>query len=232
MFHPVPSNLTSRIGSLCAGVILLLTATMTMAQERTTLLDHRAPTGVAGRWSALTRPGIAGLPQPVKISLPSTGQISFFPGSPLNEAAVPAPALAGLGVGYVYRVKITNMPEFPGVELYPTIELLDRLHPPAGLELEFPVPVQITESEIETVLKDQMVTKVVYLEQPDLAFPVTQTAGARIENLPPTENLLQAADLRGRPMVIVRIGGRIPDPNSPKDEFFSQSPLQILKPQP
>jgi len=207
-----------------------LSASSLMAQEARTLLDHRAPTGVAGRWSALTRPGVAGLPQPVRISLPGSGTVTFFDGAPTRGVAVSSPALAGMGVGYVYRVRIADMPEFPGVELFPTIELLDRLHPPEGKELEFPVPIQITEEEIETVMRDQMVTKVVYLEQPNLAFPVTQQNGARIENLPPTENLLHAADLRGRPMAIVRIGGRIPDPQSPKDEFFCQSPLQILRP--
>ncbi len=225
MLHLVRSFL------FCSAVTVTVIAGSSLcAQDKTVLLDHRAPTGVAGRWSALTRPGIAGAPQPIKVTVPTTGQITFYAGSPQRGFQMPAPAMAGFGVGYVYRVKISDMPEFPGVELYPTIELLDRLHPPAGYELEFPVPIQITEEEIETVMKDQMVTKVVYLEKPDFAFPVVQTGGARIENLPPSDNLLQAADLRGRPMAIVRIGGRIPDPHSPKDEFFSQSPLHLLRP--
>ncbi len=206
-----------------------LLASAARAEERVTLLDHRGPTGMVGRWSALTRPGIAGIPQPVKLSLPSTGTVTFYSGSPQNPVPLAAPSLTALGVGYVYRVKISEMPEFPGVELYPTVELVDRLHPPAGLELEFPVPLQITAEEIETVLQDRMVTKVVYLEQPDLAYPAEQTQGPRIENLPPTVNLLHAADLRGRPMAIIRIGGRIPDPQSISDEFFSKSPLQILR---
>src|SRR5690606_21111889 len=113
------------------------------------------------------------------------------------------------------------MPEFPGVELYPTVEILDRLHPPVDLANEFPIPVELTLTEIETVLRDQMVTKVIYLEQPDLAIPVEQANGIHTEDLPATVNLLKAADLRGRPMAILRIGGRIPDVNAPGDEFYS-----------
>lgn len=216
--------------SLC--VAGLFSANTLQAEERYTLLDHRGPTGMAGRWSALTRPGIAGSPQPVRISLPGAGKITFFTLSQQGQIQIDqnSPALAGMGVGYVYRVCISDMPEYPGVRLYPTIEVLDRLHPPVGKELEFPIPIQVTAEEIETVMQDRMVTKVVYLEQPDIAFPVVQEGGARIENLPPTSNLIEAADRRGRPMAIVRIGGRIPSANATTDEFFSGSPLQILRP--
>jgi hypothetical protein len=110
------------------------------------------------------------------------------------------------------------------------VEILDRLHPPPGLALEFPVLIEITTDDIETVLQDRMVTKVIYLEQPDLAAPGNHEGKVRVENLPPSTNLLQAADLRGRPMAIVRMGGRVPDPRAPCDEFFSQSPLLIANP--
>lgn len=122
------------------------------------------------------------------------------------------------------------MPEFPGVEIFPTIELLDRLHPPAELAQEFPIPVELSEEEIQIVLQDRMITKIVYLEQPDLAFPAEQTGAIRNETLSPRDNLMQAADQRGRPLAIIRIGGRIPDPRSPTDEFFSQSPLMLTSP--
>jgi len=212
--------------SLCLWSLMLPTM-IAQAQERHVVLDHRAPTGTAGRWNALIKPGTAGIPQPVRISLPTTGTVTFYAGSPQNQIPQTAPAQASLGVGYVYRVRIHQMPEFPGVELFPTIELLDRLHAPPELTQEFPVPIEISEEEIQVALQDQMVTKVVYLEQPDLAFPTTQTQGIRVEKLSPQENLLQAADQRGRPLAIVRIGGRIPDPRSPTDEFFSQSPVLL-----
>ncbi|WP_437228062.1 hypothetical protein SH661x_000700 [Planctomicrobium sp. SH661] len=212
--------------SICAG----LSATTGQAQERHQPLDHRAPTGMAGRWSAIIRPGTAGIPQPVQVRLPSSGTVTFYSGSPNNPIHMAAPAQVGMGVGYVYRFRISDLPEYPGVELYPTVELIDRLHAPANLAQEFPIPVELSEDEIEIVLQDRMVTKVIYLEEPDLAFPVEQETTIRAETLKPNENLLQAADQRGRPLAIVRIGGRIPDPRSPTDEFFSQSPLMLTTP--
>lgn len=216
--------------ALGISALTVLLAQPVSAQERQLLLDHRAPTGVAGRWSALTRPGISQAAQQIRVQLPSQGTVTFYAGSPQNGIVIPAPAQAGMMVGHVYRFRISDMPEFPGIELYPTVEILDRLHPPAGLEFEFPVPVEITEDEIEIVLQERMVTKVVYLEHPDTAVPVDEVGSSRSERLLPTENLLQAADLRGRPMAILRIGGRIPDPQSPRDEFYSQSPLLLSQP--
>lgn len=205
----------------------LLLCTIGMAQDRYFPLHHRQPTGIAGRWSVLTHPQKFGYTQPVEIRLPSVGHVTYYQGSPQNAVLTQSPSKVGMNVGYSYRIRISGMPEFPGAELYPTIEILDRLHPPQGQLEQFPIPIELTADEIEIVLQDRMVTKVVYLEQPDLAAPIQQEARIRVEDLSPTTNLLQAADERGRPMAIVRIGGRIPDPTTPGDAFYSTSPLLI-----
>ena len=212
------------------ALLTLSSLTSVQAQERTGKyypLDHRKPVGEAGRWQAVIQPGIQHYVQPVQIKLPTTGEISFYQGgspAPAREA----PAQAGMQVGYAYRVKIANIPEHPGVEIYPTIELLGRLHPPTELKDKYPVPVEITDAEIEAVMNDQMVTKVIYLEQPQLASPTRQVNGKmHIESLDTEVNLLEAADQRGRPIAILRIGGRLPDPNSSEDEFYSASPITL-----
>lgn len=216
--------------TFCLAAGLLLTATASQAQERYYPLDHRAPTGVAGRWNALIRPGSAGLPQQISVRLPQAGNVKFYSGGPSQSVALPSPAQVGVGVGYVYRFCISDIPGFPGIELYPTVEVIDRLNPPPGLEREFPIPIEFSEEEIAIAIQDRMVTKVVYLEHPDTAFPVEQSETIRHERLTPNENLLQAADKRGRPLAIIRLGGRIPDPRSPSDEFYSQSPLWLVEP--
>jgi hypothetical protein len=226
----LPLNKLSSIPALLLGANLVW-GSAAMAQDpvpgRHYPLDHRQATGIAGRWGALTKPDLQGYFQPVQITLPSAGEVVFYQGSPHNAVPVPAPARAGLAAGYTYRVKVTGMPEFPGVALYPTIELIDRLHAPSGLDEEFPIPVEISLEEVELALQDRMITKVIYLEQPDLAPPVTPEGGIRTERLSPQTNLLEAADARGRPVAILRIGGRIPDPASPIDEFHSDAPLRI-----
>ena len=220
-----------RSPALTALALLALTSlTSVQAQERSGKyypLDHRKPVGEAGRWQAVIQPGIQHYVQPVQIKLPTTGEVSFYQGGS-QAPAQEAPAQAGMQVGYAYRVKIANIPEHPGLEIYPTIELLGRLHPPTELKDKYPVPVEITDEEIEAVMNDQMVTKVIYLEQPQLAQPTRQVDGKmHTESLDTEVNLLQAADQRGRPIAILRIGGRIPDTNSSEDEFYSTSPITL-----
>ena len=190
-------------------------------------LDHRQVPGVASRWNALTRPGAFGQPQPVQIHLPEKGTVSFYHGSPQRVVETQAPSQVGLFVGYTYRIKLSGLESHPGVELYPTLEVIDRLHPPKGLAERFPIPVEITAEELEAALQDRMITKVIYLEQPDVARPVESTGFLPVEELSPRENLMAAADHRGRPVAIFRLGGRIPDPQAPADEFYSQSPIQF-----
>ncbi|MCA9005979.1 MAG: hypothetical protein KDA70_11975 [Planctomycetaceae bacterium] len=182
-------------------------------------LNQRTPPGVAGQWASMSGQVQPGYIQPMKFSLPSKGNLTFYAGGPDQAIQKSSPASIGFGVGYVYRVKISGMPEFPGVELYPTIELIDRLHPPAGLAEQYPIPVSFTAEDIELVLSGRMVTKVVYLERPQTAVPAqfdrqpTQTITAQ-------KNLIAEADLLGRPMLILRMGGRLPSTVGEDPAFF------------
>ena len=49
--------------------------------------------------------------------------------------------LAGMPIGYVYRMRVANIPDHAGEEVYPTIELVDRLDPPPGQAARFPIPI-------------------------------------------------------------------------------------------
>jgi|SRR5579863_3543940 len=227
--------------TILAGVLALTALSSSDARAQTTNkgryfpLNHGAAPGVAGKWSGAQR-GFIPVMQFVKIELPdSTGQgegghVSFYTNQQGESTAAAAPAIAALRVGSVYRLKISDMPDFPGAELYPTIELIDRLHPPRGREVEFAIPVVLTAEEIEMALAGRLVTKVVYLEQPDRAAPVRNTNAARNRLADPRENLLAVADEAGRPMVIVRVGGRLPDAAASESGFFGfGEPVQVLE---
>ena len=45
----------------------------------------------------------------------------------------------GLLISPVYRFRVTNIPLHPGAEVFPTIEVVNRLYPPEGRAWEFPV---------------------------------------------------------------------------------------------
>lgn len=199
------------------GIVILLGCVLTssaMAQSPGHFpLDHTVPPGVLSHFHSIAEPGLYNSPQPVRVTLPGEGRVTFLG---IDEESRPAPAQATLLVGHVYRIRISDLPGMPGVELYPTIELVHRLHPPVELLDEFPVPIDITEDEIASVLGDQMVTKVIYLERPDLAAPQPQENGPRVTDLRPADNLIETATRLGRPVVILRMGGRIPLSNSPE----------------
>ena len=213
---------------LPALLLLAATASASLAQEHplrvapqpgrfTPLNQHEVP-GKVGRWNVIAKPSLYGYFQPLRIELPSEGLVSFYTPEQPQPVLTHAPAQAAMLIGPVYRLKIAGLPEYPGVELYPTIEVTDRLHPPAGQENEWPIPVDITTEEIEAVLQDRMVTKVIYLENPQRASLLNPDDDGIITfDAQGRDNLLDAADQLGRPVAILRIGGRTPDPNNPLD---------------
>lgn len=207
-----------------AGLSLAFTASQAAAQDgadqRVYPLNQMAPPGRAAEWSAIAHPDTAGYFQPIRVELPTKGRVAFF-SKGLEAAPVQAaPAEAAMLIGPVYRLQISHLPEFPGVELYPTVELLDRLHAPVGREADFPVPIAFTLEEIQFALEGRLVTKVVYLEQPDRADPFRPVESAPTEMIGPAENSIAVADAAGRPMALVRIGGRIPDPADRESAFY------------
>lgn len=185
--------------------------------EPYSLMDHRVPPGTWGQWvQAAGR--VHGIEfQGVSVELPSTGTVTWFVGS---RDDVKTTANAKLAVGQSYRAKLSDMPEFPGLELYPSIELLDRLHPPAGHADKFSLPLSFTIDELDAAVEGRMLTKVVYLEQPQLALPFELTGDTAVRTVQPQINLISEADKVGRPLAIIRLGGRVPAANETRGAFF------------
>jgi hypothetical protein len=219
-------SLVCRKEFFVAGAFALLAGWTATASAQSTSrgryfpLDQTTPPGVAGQWSAI-RPGFAMVMQPVRVELAGQGgEVGIYTGPDERPALLPAPAVVALRIGSTYRLKISDMADFPGVELYPTVEMLDCLHPPRGREIEFAIPIVLTADEIAAALDGRLVTKVIYLEQPDRAAPVRNTTAARNRLAQPRDNALALADEAGRPMAIVRLGGRLPDAGAPGPGFF------------
>jgi uncharacterized repeat protein (TIGR01451 family) len=164
--------------------------------------------GVVGQQQAYRIPNGQGYWQPVELSSSSGALVS------LNLAGrfVPAQSRvnAALMVGGVYTYRVTNIPEQPGAELYPTVEVIHRLYPPDGLAARFPIQVDLTLADLESALDGNFVVKVVYLEDPEASQTLTRDGlNQPTFELAPGSDLLSTADLMGRPVAIVRIGSRI-----------------------
>lgn len=212
------------ITALAVALVLVMIPRGATAQvhdpgQRYYPLDHRIP-GRVSQWTGAINPRCAEHVQPVRIVLPSIGLVTYYGGGAENATLTHSPSQAGFVVGNTYRVQISGMPEFPGVELYPSIELFDQLHPPQGQEHEFPIVINFTIEEIETALQDRLVTKVLYLEEPRIAAPKNPDEPIHVADLAVSDNLLHAADLRGRPMAIIRLGGRTPNLQHGSDPSF------------
>ena len=226
------------------AVVLFSSTAPTSAQDAYSPLSARMPPGVVGSWSA--QAGRSGSPrqmyfQPVEVRLVDTGpsgggRVTWYAMGRGREgmATEAAPHAAGLLVGATYRVGISDMPEFPGVTVYPTIEVIDRLHPPEGRRYEFPIPVELTGEDIRLALQGKLVTRVVFLEEPRLAAGNEQTRPMMVRDLDPKSNALAEADRVGRPMAILRLGSRMaPIEGSPESvNFFNmgRQPIELSRP--
>ena len=138
-------------------------------------------------------------------------------------------------IGGVYRFQVTHIPRAEGAELYPTVELIDRLYPPPGLATSYPIPIVLDESDLDAALAGRLVTRVVYLEDPQTAIAIPGTpTDSRVMDIGYYQDPLHEADRLGRPVAIVRIGSVAP-PTAPAllpQFFFGYPPwAPIFKPE-
>jgi len=183
-------------------------------------LNEKLPPGVTAEILARVRQYDATWLQPVRIELPTEGTVSVYSATPVPLATLAAPAQFSVNAGHFYRLRIADMPEFPGVEIFPSIEILDRLHPPEGTAGHYPIPVVLTKGDLQEAVDGHLVTRIVYLEQPQLAATQDPLRREIPQSVDPAKNALQEADRLGRPMIIVRIGGRVPDGHDMPLSFF------------
>lgn len=215
------------LGMFCS---LALAAQPLWAQRGGMHFQHAGvmPPGAIGRLQLERGGPLAGYYQPVEIRVPKGALISPAAG---DAFAPPTPdrLLIGLAISPVYRLQVTRIPDRPGVEVYPTIEIVDRLYPPAGQKWRFPIPIDLTERELEMAADGKFVTRVIYLEDPDRASPLAEDPDEQTWfEVAPGADPLVVADELGRPMAILRIGGRLPDRETgPDAQFLYGSPPWI-----
>jgi len=155
-----------------------------------------------------------GPPAPIlaaKILAPAGVRVTAFPDSP-NAKMFAAPSLFGFRPGYVYRMELAGLPNKPDATLYPEIEVRGSLVPRPNMNyMEYYAPIAFSESDIEKALGGALITKVIYLENPNNAVPVKTTPDKPHEDSVSTEpDAIDAAMKAGRIVAIVRLGNRKP----------------------
>ena len=204
------------VATLCLATMFCLQAKPMFAQSGGSLpkvhylMDARQEPGAVARMQiARQAPGVGTFqalsisgPKGMEVALAKDGQ--FLP-------TLEAPVTTAMLVGAVYRFRVTGVPFRPGEELYPTVEVIDRIDAPAGREHRFPIPVVLTPEDLQSALAGALVTRVIYLEDSEVAEPIAAKLGEqRTTDVGPLDNALQTADQLGKPVAILRIGSRVP----------------------
>ena len=222
---------TGRVRVACTLAIVLAVwfgATSTLpAQAPNMHYRHQglAPPGAIGS-AQLQRGGpLPGYFQPVEIRAPQGTKVALAVGGSF-EAPRNAPFNVGLLIAPVYRLRVSNIPGGEGQEVFPTIEVIDRLYPPPGEQRRFPIPVELSEEDLQLALEGKFVTRVIYLEDPQMALPILDKPERQNWfDTGPGVNPLQEADRWGRPLAVLRMGGRVPeDAEQPGPLFLNGSP--------
>lgn len=235
MSHPDRCCSFNRLFVLGISLLVMVLVTSHAAsqtREGHPLYPAGLPTGYVGQGALLQPLPMRGYFQPVKVTLPEGAGLAFAVNNAFADAEA-SPVQAGLLVGHVYRFRVTEIPYNFGAELYPTLEIINRLYPPPGRENEFPVEVEITQEDLEIALSGRLVTRVIYLEDPMTALATRGEEKATLtKDLEPAQNPLTAARQVGRPMAILRMGNRqlTPAENTPAF-FFGSPPWQSRAPQ-
>jgi hypothetical protein len=120
--------------------------------------------------------------------------------------------------GAIYRLKLSNIPGRPGVDLYPTLEVAPALPRTEAFLAHNAVPIQFTPEDFDQVMTGNFVTKVLYL--PDPQFQELAVAGVETlvsTRLDPGVDPIVEADRRGAILAIVRLGNKdllVPSPTA------------------
>jgi hypothetical protein len=205
----------------------LATSAMLFGQQPDVHYLHQGimPPGAIGSQQLLRGGPVPGFFQPVEIKCPAGVKISLA-----VENQFDAPQLesrkAGFLIGAVYRLRVTNIRLAEGAEVFPTVEVVDRLYSPVGQERRFAIPIEIAEEDLKLAIGGKFVTRVIYLEDPRQALPAQSNPPAQSWfDVKPGQDPLAVADGLGRPVAILRMGARLPAHGAEPSFFFGSPPF-------
>jgi hypothetical protein len=214
---------------------LLVLAAIGSAQESGVHYYHQGalPPGAIGSQQLQRGGPLAGYYQPVEIKAPDGARIALAVNGQFEEPRQNM-RKAGMLIGSVYRLQVSGIPQAEGQEVFPTIEIIDRLFTPLGQENRFSIPIELSDADLKLALEGKFVTRVIYLEDPRDALPIRDDPNRQTWfEVGPGQDPLAVADSLGRPVAILRLGGRLPDSNAgPDPKFFFGFPPFVDYPNP
>jgi hypothetical protein len=119
--------------------------------------------------------------------------------------------------GALYRLKLSDRPPPPGVDLYPTLEVVPASYKTDAFIAHSAVPVFFTDEDFDQVANGNFLVKVIYLPFPQYQDIATagpdEIVSTRLE---PGLDPIQEACKRGNILLVVRLGNiDLEAPNTP-----------------
>src|SRR5262249_2252651 len=127
------------------------------------------------------------------------------------DAQVDVPGRHNFSQAAIYRLKLTDIANQPGLELYPTLEAVPGNDRPEAFLAHSSVPVTFTEDELERAAAGKSVVKVVYLPSPrtrDRAAADAAPGEVVSSHLEPGVDPISEAQRRGTILLVIRTAQR------------------------
>jgi hypothetical protein len=174
-----------------------------------------APPGAVAAVGALTHPHagqFATARTSVRFLEPKGMKISWYAPSADGKQTFSSPPLEVPGSynfvqAAIYRLKLSDIPELPNRELYPTLEVVPASARAATFLAHSSVPVSFTSDDFRQVEQGNYVVKVIYLPDPQYQdIAVTGTGELISTQLEPGVDPIAEACKRGSILAVVRLG--------------------------
>jgi hypothetical protein len=125
-----------------------------------------------------------------------------------NDKPLESPATYNFAQAAIYRLKLSDIPDYPGVDLYPTLEVVPANQRAMTFLAHSSVPVGFTADDFRMVNAGNYVVKVIYLPDPQYQdIAVGGGLGELISTqLEPGVDPIVEASKRGSILLIARLG--------------------------
>jgi hypothetical protein len=191
--------------------------------------------------------GPAGFPcarSQVRFVGPAGGKIGWYVPGPASREGKPVllphqldlPGRYNFLQASIYRLKLSDIPGRPGLELYPSLEVVPGNPKTEAFLAHNFIPVEFTEEDFDQVTAGNYITKVIYLPDAQYQTPVDGGVDTLVSTrLEPGQDPCAEAQKRGHILLVVRVGGiDLESANSPALDspgpFGTPKPVPVLVP--
>jgi hypothetical protein len=183
------------------------------------------PPGAVAAVGAMTGGGasrFAGRRTEVRFVGPTGMKLSWFaPGGPgasgFAISSMTVPTRYNFNQAAIYRLKLSNIPQHPNLDLYPTLEVVPSNLVTDAFLAHSAVPIRFTDEDFDQVSAGNYIVKVIYLPSPQYQDQVVtgpdEVVSTRLE---PGVDPIAEAHRRGNILLVVRMGNiNLEAPNTP-----------------